>query len=160
MPCMPIVISNQDFIDYIKTLSYYKILGIDYGEKKMGFAESSNNLKIALPAKIETKTIQSIVNSRQSDNPNIDVLNQYDAIVIGYPLELNGKPGMRANVVTNFTNSLAIHYQKPITLIDERFTTSFAKTYLKDMGINKKQRDKLDDIGAAMNILETILARL
>ena len=82
-----------------------RILGVDYGEIRIGLALSDKTKRIAFPF----KTIK---------NKNIDVLLDFfrklnfekniDSIVIGLPLGMNGKDTLQTKNVRIFSKSLSI----------------------------------------------------
>jgi len=122
-----------------------RILGIDYGSKRIGLAVTD-------PLQIFASPLIT-VNPVEFDNYIKDYLktNEVDAFVIGYPVQMNNQPS--ASVVKR------TYPEKHIYLADERFTSQMAFRTMIDGGVKKKYRkDKsmVDKISAAI-ILQSFL---
>ena len=133
-----------------------RIVGIDYGRKRTGIAISD-------PLGIFASALETI-----SSADVIEYLKDYTLkervirFVVGYPLNLNGKPSEGAGYVDQFLNLLKKHFpDMPVTLEDERFTSKMAFQTMIDGGVKKMdRRDKamVDKISAAI-ILQSYLDR-
>ena len=126
------------------------ILGIDYGEKRIGIAISDPGEIISLPQEpIPSMGIKkdSVTISKLVDQKNIKL------IVIGLPLTLSGKFGYQAKFISDFENQLKTQTSKPIIKFDERLTTKQAKNELNN---SKKAKSKIDSIAACI-MLQTFL---
>ncbi len=147
-----IITSLQEFYSFFEVSK--PLLGIDYGNKKIGLAISSPDHKIAMP-----HSIIAVREDREKSNHIIDfiVKNNICAIVVGLPVNMDGTSGSQAKIVTSFVNKLANETNLPIYLQDERLTSKAADNMLKDMGFNRRQRNERDDMAAASLILETVL---
>ena len=134
-----------------------RILGIDFGAKRVGLAVT-DPLKIIATAltTVENKTaldfIQQYIKS-----------NEVERILIGYPLDLRGNPTHATPMVDWFIVELSKRVGSiPIEKRDESFTSKMAMKTLIDSGVKKKQRrDKklLDQISATI-ILQEYLQNL
>ena len=131
-----------------------KVIGIDYGKKRVGIAVS-DSLQIIASA---LTTI---------DTPNIftflkDLLEkeEIDCFVVGEPKNLDGTPTDSTVITKEFVAKLSKKYPHiSIKRIDERFTSKIAKQSILDAGIKKmKRRDKalVDKVSAAI-ILQSYL---
>lgn len=142
----------QEFYSFFEVSK--PLLGIDYGNKKIGLAISSPDHKIAMP-----HSIIAAREDREKSNHIIDfiVKNNICAIVVGLPVNMDGTSGSQAKIVTSFVNKLAKETNLPIYLQDERLTSRAADSMLKNMGFNRRQRNERDDMAAASLILETVL---
>ena len=129
------------------------ILGIDYGDKKIGLAKSAGNT--AVPLAIIKKENKSQV----LDNiKNICQQEEIEKIIIGVPLSLNTTGEIRQvdlqnnqmKKVLSFVDLLKKNLNLPIETEDERLTTQMASKLIK----NSKKSD--DDV-AAMLILQNYL---
>lgn len=133
-----------------------KILGIDYGESRTGFA-------ITDELNITVQGLETVYNNG-SDKiilKKIDeLLEKYeiDTIVVGMPYNMDGTISKRAEITEKFIHKLKCKYNKlKIEFIDERLTTVAAHKTMNFLNINKhKKRDLVDTI-AAVYILETYL---
>ena len=125
-----------------------KVLGIDYGEKRVGVAISDSLQIIASSlTTIETKQFFLFL---------IELLQKedIDRFVVGEPKNLDGTATDSTEMTENFVEKLSIKYPNiPIKRIDERFTSKIAKQIILDAGIKKsKRRDKrlVDKVSAAI----------
>ena len=97
-----------------------EILGIDYGEKRIGISISMLNKKIAIPHSI----IENTNKEKAIDEINeIVVKNKIKLIVLGLPKTLKNKIGFKAKEVLLFKDSLIEKINIEIDLEDERLST-------------------------------------
>ena len=133
-----------------------RILGIDYGKKRVGVAVSDPLGIFASP--LETIPSAKIVEYLKKYTQNQTV----SRFVFGYPMNLNNQPAEAAAYVDVFLKQLKKHFPEiPVTLEDERFTSVLAFRSLIDSGVKKMdRRDKsaIDKVSAAL-ILQTYLDR-
>jgi putative Holliday junction resolvase len=150
-----IISSLQEFCSFFKVNK--PVLAIDYGNKKIGLAISSPDHSIAMPHSI-------ILTNKEQEKlnkiANFIVKCNICAIVVGFPVNMDGTNGDQTKIVIDFANKLAKKTNLPIYLQDERLTSKAADSLLKNMGFNRKQRNERDDMAAASMILETTLESL
>ncbi len=121
-----------------------KILGIDYGTKKIGLSLAAG--KLALPWKIlDNFSSPAEVVTRITE---IIAQEKIDTVVIGWPVSLSGKIAKQATTVQNFITLLQQSVDIPILQMDERYSSQMAQ---------KQNSGKFDDAQAAANILQTFL---
>jgi putative holliday junction resolvase len=131
-----------------------RILGIDYGSKRIGLAVTD-------PLQIFASPLIT-VNPAEFDNYIKDYLktNEVDAFVIGYPIQMNNQPSASVVYINPFIKKLKRTYpEKHIYLADERFTSQMAFRTMIEGGVKKKDRkDKsmIDKISASI-ILQSFL---
>ena len=133
-----------------------RIIGIDYGRKRIGIAVSD-------PLRIFASPLETVQSAKI-----IEYLKSYSAgerivrFVVGYPINMNGKPSEAAADVDIFLKQLAKAFPDvPVTLEDERFTSVLAHRAMIDGGMKASdRRDKasVDKISAAI-ILQGYLDR-
>lgn len=133
-----------------------RIIGIDYGRKRVGVAVSD-------PLRIFASALDTVPSAKI-----IDYLKKYaesetvERFVVGYPMNLNNTPSEAAADVDIFLKQLKKHFPDiPVTLEDERFTSVLAHRAMIDGGVKKMdRRDKaaVDKVSAAL-ILQTYLDR-
>ena len=133
-----------------------RIIGIDYGRKRVGVAVSDPLGIFASP--MDTVPAAKI----------IDYLKKYaetesvTRFVVGYPVNMDNTPSEAAADVDIFLKNMAKAFPSvPVTLEDERFTSVLAHRSLIDSGVKKMaRRDKaaVDKVSAAL-ILQTFLDR-
>ncbi len=126
-----------------------KILGIDFGLKKIGLALAETESKLATPL----KTIKVKDNNRLVIN-KIETLCQKEKvtqIVIGLPE--SGLVGQ----IKNFGEKVQQATGLPVFYQAETLTTKDALAKMKEAGIRGKARRKKEDALAAVLILENWL---
>ena len=135
-----------------------RILGIDYGEARTGFA-ITDELGITAQG---LETLQS----NGSDNlilKKIDELLEIyniDTIVVGMPYNMNGTKSERAELTERLIHKLKCKYNKlKIDYIDERLTTVAAHKTMNFLNINKHKKRNIVDTISAVYILETYMER-
>ena len=129
-----------------------EILGIDYGEKRIGISISMLNKKIAIPHSIIEYT-----NKEKAINEINEIVakNKIKLIVLGIPKTLKNEIGFKAKEVLLFKDSLLKKINVEIDLEDERLSTVQA---LKS--INKNSKNKYVDDSSAAIILNNYLEKL
>lgn len=133
-----------------------RIVGIDYGRKRIGVAASD-------PLGIFASALDTVPSAKI-----IDYLKKYSEseritrFVVGMPVNMDGRPSEAAADVQVFLKQLARHFPDvPVSLEDERFTSVLAHRAMIDGGMKKSdRRDKMqvDRISAAI-ILQTYMDR-
>ena len=133
-----------------------RIIGIDYGRRRTGLAVSD-------PLGIFASALDTIDSTKL-----IDYLKKYATserivrFVVGYPVNLDGRPSEAQADVDQFLKILAKAFPEvPVTLEDERFTSVLAHRAMIDGGMKYKDRRNkasVDKIAAAI-ILQGFLDR-
>ena len=123
-----------------------RILGIDYGDKRIGLALADKN-SIALPYKILPNIDRQQI---LTELDNIIKQENIDQVVVGLPHSLSGKTNERLDITQRFVDWLEKSLVIPVDTVDERYTSQFYER----QGI-KKDIDKY----AASAILETWLEK-
>lgn len=133
-----------------------RTIGIDYGRARVGIAVSDPLGIFASP--VETVQTAKIIDYLQKYASSQTIVG----FVVGYPMNLDGRPSEAAQDVDVFLKQLARKFPDvPVTLEDERFTTVLAHRAMIDGGMKKsRRRDKMscDKISAAI-ILQGYLDR-
>ena len=128
-----------------------RILGIDYGKKRIGLAVGDFESKLALP--LETFLSQGI-------RRNVDYISQIvdlkgvDTIVLGMPLNMDGTQGKRAKDTLFFGSVLQKVLKITVAYMDERLTSIEANEKLKEAKVHPKDRKPILDQVAAQIILQ------
>ena len=136
-----------------------RILGIDYGEARVGIAITDElNITAQGLETIQRNGSDKIVLRRLDE-----IFKNYkvETIVVGMPLNMNGTISERAKVTEQFINKLKCKYNKmKIDTIDERLTTVEAHRTMNFLEINKNKKKNIVDTISAVYILETYLNKL
>lgn len=136
-----------------------RILGIDYGEARVGTAiTDALNITAQGLETIERKNSDKIVLKRLNE-----IMEKYeiDTIVVGMPLNMNGTKSERAKITEEFIHKLKCKYNKiKIDTIDERLTTVAAHKTMNFLDINKNKKRNIVDTISAVYILETYLNKI
>ena len=131
-----------------------RIIGIDYGVKRIGLAVTDPLQIFASPLMtvITTEFYKFITGYLETDD--------VDAFVIGYPVQMNNQPSASVTYINPFIKRLKKTYpEKHIYLADERFTSQMAIRTMVEGGVKKRDRqDKsmVDKISASI-ILQSFL---
>ncbi len=134
-----------------------RILGIDYGRKRIGLAISDPDGILASPLPIYIRR------DARADIEHIARLahkKEAGIIVIGLPLNMNGSRGEMAEEVTAFVERLRARVKIPVVTFDERLTSKEAERVLIQADISRKKRKEVRDSLAAVLILQGYLERL
>jgi len=136
-------------IDEFKTIigSKSRLLGIDPGNKNIGFAICDENKKVATPLKIiqKNKFLTLIEEIKE-----IIEENEIKGIVIGNPINMDGTFGKSSQSATDFSKKISINITIPITMWDERLSSEGSFKITKEIGTNVSNRiNKLDKNSAA-----------
>ena len=78
-------------------------------------------------------------------------------VIVGYPVNMNGTIGPRAEKCAQFAELLKTKVDVPVELWDERATTVEAHNYLNETNTRGKKRKEVIDEVAATIILESYL---
>lgn len=134
-----------------------RILGIDYGDVRVGLA-ISDSLRITAQG-LETLVING------SDKKFISgirkLMNEYDfeEVVIGYPKNMDGTKSQKTVKVDELIPKLEEIGLK-VHKWDERLTTVSAYKTMREMNISQKEKNRVADRFAATYILEGYLNML
>lgn len=131
------------------------LLGIDWGEKRIGLAFADElGLAYPLPAavarnqKMRLQQIGQLIEDRK-----------IDALVVGYPINMNGSVGFKAQQVDAFIKLLEGRFRLPVHRIDERLSSHAVEQGLR---AQKKQVDRrsgeVDSLAASLILQDYVEA--
>ena len=143
------ILSIDEFKTNIRTKS--RLLGIDPGNKNIGFAICDENKKVATPLKIIKK--DKFVNLISEINEIIKE-NDLKGIVIGNPINMDGSLGKSSQSATDFAKQLSKNITIPITMWDERLSSEGSFKITRKLGTNTSDRINKLDKNAAAYILQ------
>jgi putative Holliday junction resolvase len=131
-----------------------RILGVDYGEKRIGLAVSD---ELGLTA----QGLPTLI--RKTKKNDLEILRRWirnysiQEIVIGYPLRIDGSEGIQCEKVNRFARWLAETLLLPVMKWPETLTTKEAEDILRTSGVRwQKRKEKVDQLAACL-ILQNYL---
>ena len=132
-----------------------RIMAIDYGDAHTGVAISDlTGLLAGYTDTIHTRRQEELVRRLG------ELIDEYGVteLVLGYPKNMDGSAGPRAEKAAAFAEVLEAAFSLPVHLWDERRTTVDAHNILFAAGQNARKRKKTVDAVAASLMLEGYLA--
>jgi len=136
-----------------------RILGIDWGDKKMGVSVSDL-------LHITASGVGVFYGDKEEKMNKIEeLIKKYDVdeIVLGFPISLSGEIENQGKKILEIKDEMEKRFKIKIELIDERFTSKISKDkfiYEKKKGLKIKQKKVEDDLSSAIIILNSYLSRL
>ena len=131
-----------------------KILGIDYGERRIGISISDPLQIIATPLKvIDVKKNNQFIDEIKT----ISIENNVETIVVGLPLTLKGTHSKQTEKTKLFIENIKKKINVSVKMIDERLTSLEAEKILIQKGIKTGHNKDKIDLTAAVIILQEYL---
>jgi putative holliday junction resolvase len=134
-----------------------RLLGLDVGTKTVGMALSDVTRSIATPYDTVRRT--KFTQDAKAIEAAIEE-HEVGALVIGFPLNLDGSEGPRAQSTRAFARNLAGLIAVPMVFWDERLSTAAVERHLIEADASRKRRAEVIDRMAAAYILQGALDRL
>ena len=129
-----------------------RILGIDFGERRLGLALSDPMGIIAKPLKIIDRKITP---DYISEIMYVVTDHDVNKIVVGLPLTLKGEYSNQTKVVQDFINKLQQIGKITVAHLDERLSSVAAKKSLQIQSIKTGyEKGKVDETAAAIILQE------
>lgn len=136
-----------------------RVLGIDYGERRVGMALSDPTRTLASPL--------STLQRRKGKRPPLQRLeevareNDVGILVVGLPLNLAGEDTPWSREVRSVGEALSARTGCPVHFVDERMTSVRAERAVRGSGLSRGERERKEriDAGAATFILQAWLDR-
>jgi putative Holliday junction resolvase len=131
-----------------------KIMAIDLGDVRTGLSVCDRLEFLASPAGVILETdIEKIIQKIANEV----AIQKIEQVVVGYPKNMNGSIGERAEKCESFAEQLQKLIGIPVILWDERSTTVSAHNFLNNTNIRGKKRKNIIDEVAATIILQSYL---
>ncbi len=137
-----------------------RVLGIDYGGRRIGLALSDASGTLASPLRVferprsEPETVRLL-------GQEIATLVAHDdglaAVVVGWPRRLDGTPNAQTPIVEAFARALGQAVTVPVVLQDERLSSHEAESRLALTERNWRKRKQTLDAAAAAVVLQDYL---
>jgi putative Holliday junction resolvase len=137
-----------------------RVLGIDYGARRIGLALSDATATLASPWRLlqrppsEAETLRMMI-TEISSLANDD--GGLAAVVVGWPRRLNGSPTQQTPIVEAFAHALKSQIAIPVVLQDERLSSVEAESRLATREPDWRKRKAKLDAAAAAVILQDYL---
>ena len=136
-----------------------RVLGIDFGERRIGLALSDPSATIAQPLPTLTR--------RAGKRPPVaaitEIIRQQEVVevVVGLPLSLSGEETDWTRTVREFGEKLRERSGIPVEFLDERLTSVQAERAVRGSGLKRSDREQKHriDAAAAVLLLQTYLDR-
>jgi putative holliday junction resolvase len=136
-----------------------RVLGVDFGGRRVGLALSDASATLATPWK--TLQISSARDAEDQVAATAAALagdeDGLEAIVVGLPMRLDGSPNAQTAPARAFAGALASRTGIPVVLQDERLSSHEAETRLSTREKDWRKRKALLDAAAAAVILQDYL---
>ncbi len=140
-----------------------RVLGIDYGARRIGLALSDPSGTLASPWRVferpvsEASTLVALI-------VEIESLMREDeglaAVVVGWPRRLDGSPSHQTPIIETFARELGARVAIPVALQDERLSSHEADERLSTRERDwRKRKPKLDAAAAAVILQDYLDSR-
>lgn len=131
-----------------------RILGLDFGTKRVGAAVSDPRRSIATPLEVYERR-DPVQDARHYQA--LVAENEVERIVIGLPVHLTGREGTSATLARNWGTWLSNVTGQTVVYYDERYTTVDAEDSMIAAGLKRSKRKGLRDMLAARLLLQNYL---
>lgn len=131
-----------------------RVLGLDFGTRRVGAAVSDPRRSIATPLEVYERR-DPAQDSRHYRT--LIVEHEVDRIVIGLPLHTGGREGTAASLARTWGGWLTRETGLLIVYFDERYTTVEAEDSLIAAGMKRHRRRDYRDMLAARILLQNYL---
>lgn len=137
-----------------------RVLGIDYGARRIGLALSDATATLASPWRLlqrppsDAETLRVVLAEIAVLAADSDGL---EAVVVGWPRRLDGTPTDQTPLVEAFARGLEAKLSVPVVLQDERLSSREAESRLALREPDWRKRKKHIDAAAAAIILQDYL---
>ncbi len=134
------------------TLYAGRILGIDYGSKRIGIAISD-------PTQLIAQGVTTLMNSEKAVQQIVDLAKTEEVvrIVVGMPYSADGGKGKKAMEVDEFIKSLKQLTTTAIDTWDESYSSVNAHSAFVEIGMKRKKRQqkfRVDEMAARLMLQE------
>ncbi len=137
-----------------------RVLGIDYGERRVGLALSDPTALLAQPM----PTLRRRRGKRPPVAAVVRLVEEHEAaaVVVGLPLTPAGEESDWTREVRAFGDSVGERAGVPVHYVDERMTSARAERAVRSIGLKKSEREDKGrvDAAAAVLILQAHLDRV
>ena len=159
-PCIERLVDSAAVRSYARRV---RLLGLDFGNKRVGLAVSDASGTLARPLRTITRTssledfIRVLVDEIRGLQTDADGLG---GVVVGLPRRLDGSASEQTARVRAFADRLRSEIDLPLTFQDERLSSREAEGRLALRERDWRRRKKSIDAAAAAVILQDHLDQL
>ena len=128
--------------------AYYRVMGLDYGDVRIGIALSDVTRFLASGFENYTR-----VNLEKDCQHIAEIIssNNVKVVVLGLPLNMDGSEGVRVEKTKEFAEELKKYTSVDIDFLDERLTSVSAEKILISADVSRKKRKQgLDKLSATI----------
>ena len=133
-----------------------RLLGIDWGDRRIGLAASDELRMLATPSGVITR--------RAGKRPPVaevlrrmDEIGDVDGVVMGMPLDGDGNETARCAEVRSVAEAITARSGRPVMFVDERYSTARTQRALHEAGGRVgDHRHDIDALTASM-LLQGVL---
>jgi len=131
-----------------------RLLGLDYGTRRLGIAVSDDDQRVACPLENYSRSNRD-ADARQLSN----LAREYGIVglVVGLPLHMGGEEGIKAREARNFGAWAAAATGLPVGYWDERLSSYLADEMMREAQLSPKKRKARLDKVAAQIMLQSYL---
>ena len=133
-----------------------RIIGIDYGDARVGIATSDETGFLAT-----ANCTVNVTGMRDACKKVTEKIKELGGtkIVLGLPKNMDGSESFRAEKSKAFAEMLIVSTNLEVVFVDERLSTVEAYTYMNITEFNGKKRREVVDALSAQIILQSYLDR-
>ena len=133
-----------------------RILGIDFGERRIGLAISDERARLAVPL----ATLQRL-DDRTAIREIVEIVRRegVESLVVGDPVDLDGARGQASERIDRFVSRLEAASGLSCQRVPETLTSREAERRLAAAGVARRRRRKRIDQVAAQILLQEALDR-
>jgi putative holliday junction resolvase len=156
---LPILSNLEDLLVHVARSERDRpgLLALDVSKRAIGVAGADAGWRLATPLTTirrgrwvrDLERLESIIRERRAH-----------ALVVGWPLNMDGSEGPRCQAVRGFAENLDAALGLPILLWDERLTTFAAAEAAERAGLRGRRREQMLDALAAAAVLQDLLNTL
>jgi putative Holliday junction resolvase len=153
-PPPPSIASGASDPPVLTVPSKGRLLGLDYGTRRIGVAVCDDRQIIASPLENYTRhNDEALARSLKH------LVSEYRVVgvVVGLPVHMSGDEGGKAAEARSFGDWVSQVTARPVAFWDERFTSSLAEDHLRAAGVRPERRKDLRDKLAAQMILQSFI---
>lgn len=134
-----------------------RLLGLDYGSKTVGVAVTDPLGYTAQPLETITRKEENKLRRTLARIEQLVGEYQIEKIVLGYPVNMDGSAGERAELALAFKAMLERRTKLEVIMQDERLTTVAADEIMQECGMPREKRKTVIDQVAAGLILQDFM---